>query len=344
LALLAADETRVARNLIYALSLDDGSTLPGWPADVSVKVPEFDDLAQAQRGALTLLSGRVYIPYGSHTDCGSYRGFLVGISTSDPDSVSAWRTKGLGCAIWAPSGVASDGASLFVATANGIDPEWAGANAIIRLEQGPTFSESPTDYFAALDWPRLDELDLDLGGSGVTLFELPEAGLQLAAALGKDGKMYLANRSNLGGIGGALLTQTVSDLIIITAPSAYRTDRGTFVAFTAYGHGIGCPGSENIVNIQVNPTSPLSISTAWCAYAPGAGSTMVTTTDGRAESIVWVVGAKVGSLLYGIDGDTGALIAQSEGADGVIRYMAPVAAKGRIYVAGTNWLYAFSLK
>jgi hypothetical protein len=340
----ASDEIRVAAHLVYALSLDDGSTVPGWPVDIGSSVPEFTAIIQPQRGALTLLNDRVYVPFGSHSDCGNYRGWLVGISTADPESVIAWSTEQLS-AIWAPSGVASDGTSLFVATANGLSEEWNGSNAIIRLDEGPTFSGSPEDYVVPLDWRELDAEDLDLGGSGVTLVDLPEADLHLALALGKDGKMYLADRSNLGGIGGALVAELVSDNAIITAPSTYTTEKGTFVTFTAYGgHAINCPGSINIVTIRIDPTPPLSISNAWCAQAPGAGSTIVTTTDGMAESIVWVVGAKFGALVYGFDGDTGALIAAAEGTDLVIRYTAPIVAKGRLYAAGTDQLYAFALK
>jgi len=39
--LLTADETRYAKHLVYSLSLDDGSTLPGWPVDVGNQFPGF---------------------------------------------------------------------------------------------------------------------------------------------------------------------------------------------------------------------------------------------------------------------------------------------------------------
>jgi hypothetical protein len=185
--------------------------------------------------------------------------------------------------------------------------------------------------------------DQDLGASGVLLFDVPEAKMRLAAALTKDAGMYLTDQSNLGGIDGAVLAEQVTDSVIITAPSAYTTALGTYVTFAAFGQGIGCPDGGNIVAIQINPTSPLGISTAWCAYVPGVGSTMVTTTDGISESIVWVVGTGGSNLLYGFDGDTGAPIAVSDGASDVVRYTAPIAAKGRIYVAGTDWLYAFAM-
>jgi len=343
--LVTPDDDRYARHLVYALSVDDGSTLAGWPVDVGKSVPGFNGVVQNQRGALTHLNGRLYVPYGGYTDCGDYRGWVVGISTSDTASVGAWSPDALSAGIWAQSGVASDGSSLFVATGNGSKAkEWGGGEAIIRLGEGPTFSGSPADYFAPTDWPTLDEADQDLGGSGVILFDLPKAKLGLAAALGKDAKMHLADRSNLGGIGGALLEQMITVFVIITAPSTYTTELGTYVVFSGYGFVIDCPGGENVSSILINPTSPPTISTAWCADAPGHGATMVTTTDGRSESIVWVVGAEWDNLLYGFNGDTGEPIAVTDGAADVARYTVPMAAKGRIYVAGADSLYAFTMK
>ena len=343
--LVTPDAKRYSRHLIYALSVDDGSTLPGWPVDVGESVPGFRDIVQHQRGALTLLGGRVYVPYGGYTDCGDYRGWLVGISTSDPASVGAWSPDALGSGIWGLSGVASDGKSLFVATGNGIKAtEWGGNEAIIRLGGGPTFSGQAADYFAPSDWPKLDQYDQDLGGSGVILFDVPDANSsQLAAALGKDTKMYLVDRSNLGGIDGAILAERLTNFVIITSPSAYTTAKGTYVVFSGYGYVIGCPGGENVSSIAVDPTSPLTISTAWCANAPGLGSTIVTTSDGTSDSIVWVVGAAVEGQLYGFNGDTGELIAVTDPTGAVQRYTAPIAAKGRIYIGATDRLYAFAV-
>jgi hypothetical protein len=67
------------QHLIFGLSLRDGSTLPGWPMNVSTAVKRkglrFNSLDQDQRGALTIAGGRVYAPYGGHFgDCGFYHG------------------------------------------------------------------------------------------------------------------------------------------------------------------------------------------------------------------------------------------------------------------------------
>ena len=59
------------RHRVFALSLKDGSVLPGWPVDVADALrgagKDFAPLVQNQRGALTLLDGMVYVPFGGHT-------------------------------------------------------------------------------------------------------------------------------------------------------------------------------------------------------------------------------------------------------------------------------------
>jgi len=72
---------------------------------------------------------------------------------------------------------------------------------------------------------------------------------------------------------------------------------------------------------------------------------MVTTLDGHAEAIVWSVGAEGDGRLHGFDGDTGELVFAGDGADDVMgpiaRFATPIAAKGRVFVAGMSAVYAF---
>ena len=104
------------RHLVFALSLKDGSLLPGWPVDVGEALAgshrNFTPGDQNQRGALTIFDGRVYVPFGGHFgDCGEYRGVIVGISLADPTSVTSWATRARGGGVWAPGGITSDGMS-----------------------------------------------------------------------------------------------------------------------------------------------------------------------------------------------------------------------------------------
>ena len=83
---------------------------------------------------------------------------------------------------------------MFVVTGNTFNTggNWSGGEAMIRLQAGPIFSGSPTNYWAPANWLSLDNGDTDLGGCGAVLIDVPGATpSQLALALGKDGNAYL---------------------------------------------------------------------------------------------------------------------------------------------------------
>ncbi len=85
-----------------------------------------------------------------------------------------------------------------------------GSEAVIRLLPGPSFTGSTTDYWAPTDWAALDAIDADLGGSGPVLVDVPGATPSaLVVQYGKDGKVYLLNRNNLGGVGAPLASANI---------------------------------------------------------------------------------------------------------------------------------------
>src|SRR5262249_51229297 len=146
--------------------------------------------------------------------------------------------------IWAPGGLATDGKSVFVATGNTFGAtNWMGGEAIVRLGAGATFSGDPADYFVPSNWQYLDATDLDLGGSGPILVDVPGATpSQLVVALGKNGVAYLMDRNNLGGFGSGdgvnregLGSAQVATDSIVNAAAAYTTASGTYVVMLSNG-------------------------------------------------------------------------------------------------------------
>jgi hypothetical protein len=347
-----------AHHRVFALSLKDGAPLPGWPIDVAetlaARGQHFNTRFQNQRGALAILDGRVYVPYSGHYgDCGDYHGWVLGISLRDPRAIVSWSTRGRGGGIWAPGGISSDGRALFVATGNTFGAStWSDGEAVFRLmpdlpEQ--RHEERPQDFFAAADWKTLDERDADLGGSDPIPFDAPSpAGPKsYVLALGKDARAYLLDRNNLGGIGGSLASETVSTRPIRTAPADYPAAEGVFVAFQ--GRGAHCPtarSDNNLTALQIRAGSPPSLTTAWCGAFRGEGSPIVTTTDGRANPIVWVVGAEGDGLLHGYRGDTGEPLftggAPGNAMTGLRHFQTLLAAGDRLYVGADGHIYAFA--
>jgi hypothetical protein len=344
-----------AHHRIFALSLKDGSPLPGWPVDVAealgAKGQRFDIRFQNQRGALTILAGWVHVPYSGHFgDCGDYRGWVIGIRLADPRNVSAWSTRGRGGGIWAPGGISSDGRSLFAATGNTIGVgSWSDGEAVFRLAPDLHHSDRPQDFFAPADWHALDERDADLGGTNPIPLDVPSPGgpEPLVLALGKDAHAYILDRNNLGGIGGSLVSETVAARPIRTAPAAYPAADGIFVAFQ--GEGAHCPNprrDNNLTVLKIRPGSPPALATAWCGAFSGAGAPIVTTTDGRANPIVWILGADGDERLHGYRGDTGEPLVTSgghgEAMSGLRHFQTLLAAGERLYVGADGGLYAFA--
>jgi outer membrane protein assembly factor BamB len=346
------------KHLVFALSADDGSVRAGWPFDVSSVQSgstRFNAPFQSQRGALVLVNGTVYVSYGGHFgDCGDYHGWVIGVPIDNPSAARGFATAARGGGIWGPGGLASDGSSVFAVTGNTFGASsWSHGEAALRFQAGPVFSGSTRDYFAPSNWPALDNGDVDLGGSGPVLVDVPGATpSQLLVALGKNGVAYLLDRSNLGGIGTGngttgegMASARVASNAIINAAAAYSTSQGTYVVMT--GAGIGCPGGAgDLVAIRISAGAPPQISVAWCARQNGRGSPMVTTTDGRSEAIVWAVGAESSNRLMGFDADTGQVVFGGGGAaeamSNVRRFSTPIAAKGRIFVASDSAVHAFT--
>src|SRR5262249_49307314 len=153
-AMTTPDGGATKKHLIFALAVDSGNPLPGWPVDVNAVASfngvVFDSSVQNQRGALQLLDGTLYVPYGGHFgDCGIYHGWVIGVPLANPATVESWATRARAGGAWSVSGVATDGASLYVATGNTFGAvEWSDGEAVIRLQPGPHFSGETLDYFA----------------------------------------------------------------------------------------------------------------------------------------------------------------------------------------------------
>jgi outer membrane protein assembly factor BamB len=351
-AMVSARTGNTPKHLIFALSLKDGSILSGWPIDVEAALKAngktFNSSVQNQRGALTIVGDTAYVPYGGHFgDCGDYRGWVVAVSLPSPHAVRSWSTRARGGGVWAPGGVSADTRSLYVATGNTIGTRtWSDGEAVIRLGLDLSFSSKPKDFFAPPDWQELDAVDADLGGTNPLLVTLPGATpLELVLALGKDGKAYLLDRNNLGGIGGGVLVKKVSSDAIRTAPAYFSSTNEVFVAFQ--GTGIDCPTGTrgDLTALRIAAGSPPTLSVAWCAAESGRGSPIVTTTDGKANPIVWAIGAEGDNRLHGFRGDTGAVLFSGGGAaeamTQVRRFQTLIAAGERLYVAADQHIYAF---
>ena len=325
---------------IFSLNVDTGATNSGWPVTLNTAVSGFQSSVQSSRAALGILGNTLYVPYGGRFgDCGSYRGRLVGVQMSNPAIIGNWATTVTLAGVWGPGGVASDGTNTFVTTGNGSSAiTWGGAEAVIRLQPGPVFSGSTTDFWAPTNWMTLDAGDTDLGGSGPIIVDVPGATPSaLVVAIGKDRNAYLLNRANLGGVSAPVAQAVVSTGTIIGAAAAYRTSTGTFVVLR--------PVSGTLTAFRITATNPPTIATGWSVASSGRTAPFVTSTDGTNNVIVWAAGSD--GRLRGYNGENGGTIFNGGGANelmtGIRSFNTGIAARGRIYYAADNKVYAFGL-
>jgi|SRR5581483_11548089 len=351
-AMITPDDGTTKQHLILSLNVDTGDINPGWPVDVEATATyngmHFTAEIQQQRPALGIVGNILYVGYGSMRDCDLYRGWLVGVPIDNPDpssGVTAWAAAtdngAHGGAIWGVGGIASDGVHPFVTTGNTwTGGTWSGGEAVIRFQPGPIFS----DYWAPLNWHDLDNWDIDLGGSGPLLVDVPGATpSSLVVALGKDGNAYLLDRSNLGGITEPVASFHITDQGFTQAAASYRTNQDTYVA---------CRASKiELKTFRITATNPPTISSGWSVGQNGCGSPFVTSTDGTNNMIVWAVGTETTGFpgdqrLHGYNGDTGAVVYDGGGPNelmaGTHSYSTTgITARGCIYLAGDNKVYAF---
>jgi hypothetical protein len=337
----------------FALKLADGTVVTNWPVDISAKISSFTSRAQNERGALQLVGGTLFIPFGGHDgDCDTYLGWIVGIPVANPQSPISWHTTATQSGIWGPGSLPSDGTSIFPVTGNTFQRSptaWGQSETILRLGTTLTYSSATADIYYPSNWRTLDIGDTDLGGGSDVLFDMPgTAHPHLLAQGGKDSHLYLLDRDNLGGMAGELLNTSVATNQVKGAPAVYTTSLGTYVAFHIEGGtGSTCPngGTGNIIAVKITAGPPLAASVAWCSTKSGLASPMVTTTDGTSNAVVWAAN----NALWGFDGDTGALLAGATSgtnnttiASTIQGWNLPISAHGKMALGNNGELYVFT--
>lgn len=205
----------------YALRLDTGEVLPGWPVRLDEATfnrlnanagPEpvppkrkFD--FRVQRGALNLSpdGSQLYVAFGE-----TETGWLAAVDTRQAKVSSAFAAvamphRGSG-GIWGAGGPAVDGqGSVYVATGSGFDGyqesphDWT--QSVLKLSQPGAKGFVLQGTYTPFNYCVTAKNDIDLGSGGVLLLSDAQAGEspRLLAVGGKQGNLYLLDRDRLPG-------------------------------------------------------------------------------------------------------------------------------------------------
>jgi outer membrane protein assembly factor BamB len=332
-------------HIVYGLDLVTGNTR--WKVSLNgVKDSmgrAFNASQHFQRPAALIVNGYAYFAFsGNIGDCGSYHGTVIGVSLDGVASKTRmWRTDDAKSGIWGPGGPSSDGNAIYVSTGNGTGPAtWMGSEGVIRLGFDLSFTGNPMDYYTPRNYAAMDGTDADISSANPILVDA--LGMQLALALGKNGKAYLIDRTNMGGVGSAIVGQEQVAGGQIATAAAWATIGGTTYFVAEAGGGCVKNGGD-VFAVKLDMSAPNKMTEVWCADGGGATSPIITSSDGINDAIVWM-GSELGGKLHAFDLASGHSIANMTTIPGM-QHLSPsiIAANGRIYAAGNNGtLYAFT--
>jgi uncharacterized protein (TIGR03437 family) len=321
---------------LHALDVTSGAERPGSP--VEIQPPGFVPLAHKQRGALLLSNGLIYSSWSGHCDLGFYHGWVMGHDAATLKLAGVFNDSpnGNGGSFWnGGAGPAADAAgNIYVVSANGdFNADSNGSNysqSVLKLSP----QLGIIDFFAPFNTAGLTLLDLDLGSSGALL--LPDQSgnpvhRQLLFTSGKEGRLYLLDRQNLGGAQAGSDSRAVASLAF--------SDRPTFGS-AAYFNGSVYIAPENSTMLAFPVAGAVLASSPAAQTSDTAGvhgATPSISANGDQNGIVWIVSVEDAGKLRAYDARDLTRIYDSNAlpADALYNYaefVAPTVADSKVYV------------
>jgi hypothetical protein len=351
----------------YVLGTGDGSITVGSEHRVY-----FNALRQMDRPGITLYNGNIYMAFASHGDNGPYHGWVLSydITTLALNGVlNTTPNGGLG-GIWQAGGTLTVDAQgyLYCETGNGsFNQNTSNFNAqgfptdgdygdsFIKIGRDPGTSQSNmnvngwglkvVDYFTPFNQASLSSADTDLGSGGPTV--LPDsvgsvAHPHLLVGGGKEGKIYLIDRDNMGKFNATTdqVVQEIGSAVggILSTPAYFN---GTLYYTGSYSGPIKAFAISN-AHITTTPTSQTTDT-----YGNLDGSPMIS-ADGTNNGILWNLERGTGQMRAYDASNLATQLYTTAQAPGnrdqlgtVQKFSVPTVASGRVYVGVSGSLVAY---
>jgi hypothetical protein len=317
-----------------------------------------------ERAALTLSNGVLYTAWASHCDdvpAGGCSGWVIGYDAATLQQVSVFCTAPNGNldTIWqGDGGLAVDPqGNLYFETGNGTDITGHGddySEAFVKLSGAD--GQTVDDYFIPSNYHALDQADRDIGsGAPIVLPRQPGSHHDLLVGAGKDGRIFVIDRNNMGELNNP---PDGPDLIVEEIPNALSGGSwdtpAYFNAGRANGRYIYYGGNGDFVKafqisgglLSMTPTSqsPTRLSGSY-------GATPIVSANGKHNGIVWALENAISghAVLHAYDAlNLGNELYQSNqvSADQLgpgVKFTSPIVADGKAFVPGSNYLAIFGL-
>ncbi len=301
---------------LHAINIITGAEQPNSPVNITATVAgtgngsdgvhlSFSALWENQRTALNYYNGYVYFGYGAHGDNGPWHGWLFAYNatTLAQSAALCLSPNDYGAGVWAsgagmPIDEDAPGGRMFVVTGNGhsTNPPYNGSTefgeSIINFSLA-NGGLTPTDAFTAFNFQFLNTYDLDLGSGGVVMIPDQQGAYpHILVQEGKEGRIVVLNRDNLGGYAPATGTSNTNALQDIESVSMGLWSTPAYWNGNVYIWGSGDTGSAGDVpklfklNSGVMNTTPSSQSTIVSLH-PGASFSV--SSNGTANGIAWAI-------------------------------------------------------
>ncbi|MGH9644549.1 MAG: hypothetical protein ACRD3Q_19265 [Terriglobales bacterium] len=336
---------------LHALDVATGLERTGSPVVITASYEYngqndvFVDEMQVNRPALRLNNGTIYIAFGSNgCRSGKEEGWVVAYNSSTLQQAGAFDVvpEASAAAIWQRGGglAADSDGYIYGATADG--PFTSGIDlgqSVFKISQGDG-TLTLADWFTPWNEVYLNQHDMDLSEPVLILPDQTGAYPHLAAAIGKEGTIYLLNRDNLGQFcdtcqsGDDQIPQELQNFAPNTGALVYWNNAIYTSANSAPIAGL--PFANGVIG-----TTPFALS-----RKVAAGHSPIVTSNGASNGILWQLNGK---NLCAYDAGTLAELYQSSKAKGrdqlpVLPHFANImAANGKLYVGTNNSLVVFGL-
>jgi hypothetical protein len=372
---MSKDASGTYHHRLHALDLTTGAEQFGAPVEISANFPGsgdnssngqviFDAKQYKSRPGLLLLNGVVYTGWGSHCDIRPYTGWLLAYDhlTLQQIGIFNFAPNGSEAALWnSGGGIAADAATgrIFVSVANGTfdtaldnggfpgKGDFGNAFVKMNLLSGKFTAE---DYWTMNNTVTESSQDQDLGSGGVLLLpDLTDASgqvVQLGTGAGKDGKLYVFNRGNMGKFntqGNGALYQEIPGALGGPEFASPAWFNGT-VYYGASGDRIRAL-SVNAALVQGQPASTTDQVFVYPGVAPAISA------NGTTNGILWAVENVSQAVLHAYDAtnlaneiyNTTQAVAGRDGFGAGNKYITPTIADGRVIVGGPDAVTVFGL-
>ena len=346
---------------LHALDLTTGAEKFAGPVTIKASVAgtasdhdpqgnvNFDPLRENCRPGLLLVNGVVYLTFASISDIPPYHGWVLGYNadTLQQTSVLNVTPNGGEGGIWQNNGPAADSSGdIYTVTGNGTASPSSNnyGQSYLRLTpQGGQFAI--TDYFMPFNANSLNTTDLDVGSGGLLL--LPDQTgphTHLLVAAGKEGRIYVVDRDNMGKFNSSDDSQIVQSIPDAVGSGAERN----FFPPAFWNGKIFFSGANDVIkafslqNGMLSTTPVMQSSTTFTF--PGSG--LIVSANGASGAILWSLEWHASShlgTLHAYDPDDlshefwNSDQSGSRDSLGVItRLNVPLVINGKVYVSGIS--------